>query len=162
MFKIGIIGPECSGKTTLSRYLAEQLDGVWVEEYARTYVEALGRAYTYSDVEAIARHQIEELHATYYRDGEEAKYVFFDTELIITKVWFEHKWGKCPDFLTEALTNNPIDFYLLCAPDLPFEPDPVRENPHLREYLFEWYKREVEAMGKPYKIVEGERKHIKF
>ncbi len=24
-------------------------------------------------------------------------------------------------------------------PDLPWEYDPVRENPHIRDYLFDWY-----------------------
>ncbi len=81
--------------------------------------------------------------------------LFFDTELIITKVWFLHKYNRCPDFLLEALRHNPIDFYLLCAPDLPFEPDPLRENPHLRDYLFAWYEREIQAQHKPYAIIRG-------
>ena len=61
MYKVGIIGPESTGKTTLARYLAERYHGVLVPEYAREYVEQLGRHYTREDVETIARHQIEQL-----------------------------------------------------------------------------------------------------
>ncbi len=148
--KIGIIGPESTAKSTLSQQLAEHFDGVYVPEYARTYIESLNHPYTYADVEAIAHKQIDELRRS------DATWLFYDTELIITKVWFEHKYHRCPDFLLEALAVNPIDFYLLCAPDLPFEPDPLRENPHIRTYLFDWYERELQAQGKPYAIIRGE------
>ncbi|MBO5012506.1 MAG: AAA family ATPase, partial [Paludibacteraceae bacterium] len=38
MFKVGIIGPESTGKSTLSRYLAQRYEGLWVPEYARVYL----------------------------------------------------------------------------------------------------------------------------
>ena len=64
-----------------------------------------------------------------------------------------HKYGECPAFVEEALRQYPMDVYLLCYPDLAWEPDPVRENPNIREYLFEWYEREVQALDVPYYIV---------
>ncbi len=154
--KIGVIGPESTAKSTLSEALAAHFGGEYIEEYARVYVERLGGVYDYSDVETIAHQQIKELFAE-----PDKPIQFFDTELIITKVWFEHKWGKVPAFLTDALAQNPIDFYLICAPDLPFVDDPLRENPHLREYLMAWYEREVRALGVPYSIITG-RSHKRF
>ena len=44
-------------------------------------------------------------------------YVFFDTELIITKVWFEYCFKKTPSFLTEQLNKGFFDLYLLCNTD---------------------------------------------
>ena len=82
--------------------------------------------------------------------------IFFDTELIITKVWFLHKYGECPAFVEEALQKYPMDVYLLCYPDMAWEPDPVRENPNIREYLFEWYEREIQALNIPYYIIRHE------
>ncbi len=149
-YKIGIIGPESTAKSTLSQQLAQAFHGEYIAEYARTYIEQLPHPYTYQDVENIARHQIEELNQPTHHT-----YQFYDTELIITKVWFLHKYQQCPDFLIKTLANNPIDFYLLCAPDLPFEPDPLRENPHLRTYLFDWYEHELQAQQKPYAIIQG-------
>ena len=155
MFKIGIIGPESTGKSTLSKYLAQRYGGVLVEEYARVYLEerarACGSAYAYTreDVIRIAKYQIEQLRTLSQEEG----IAFFDTELIITKVWMLHKYGDCPAFIEYALCACPMDVYLLCYPDLSWEPDPVRENPTIREYLFDWYEREVQAMGVPYYIV---------
>lgn len=158
MFKVGIIGPESTGKSTLSRYLAQRYGGVLVEEYARTYLEeracGSGCVYTYAreDVENIAHCQIEQLRMLSQEEG----LAFFDTELIITKVWMLHKYDECPIFVEEALRKYPMDVYLLCYPDLEWQPDPVRENPTIREYLFDWYEREVQALGVPYYIVRHE------
>lgn len=82
-------------------------------------------------------------------------FVFFDTELIITKVWFEHCFGEVPDFVTHQLQKGFFDFYLVCDTDLPWEPDPVREHGDDREYFSNWYLREIEQLEKPYVIVQG-------
>lgn len=148
--RIGILGAESSGKSTLAVALAECMGGTCIEEYAREYIGALHRPYRYEDVEHIACKQIEQL-----RDNYPTRLVFYDTELIITKVWFLHKYGRCPVFLIEALGRYRLDFCLLCAPDLPFEHDPLRENPHLRHYFFDWYKRELEQLHIPYAVIDG-------
>ena len=155
MFKVGIIGPESTGKSTLAQYLASRYEGLFVAEHARVYLEERARergsayAYTREDVLRIAQYQVEQLREL----SEQERVAFFDTELIITKVWLEHKYGECPAFVEEALHQYPMDVYLLCYPDLAWEPDPVRENPNIREYLFEWYEREVQALEVPYYII---------
>ena len=155
MFKVGIIGPESTGKSTLAQYLATRYEGLFVAEHARVYLEERARergsayAYTREDVLRIAQYQVEQLLELSEQEG----VAFFDTELIITKVWLEHKYGECPAFVEDALHQYPMDVYLLCYPDLAWEPDPVRENPNIREYLFEWYEREVQALEVPYYIV---------
>ena len=157
-FKVGIIGPESTGKSTLASYLAHRYGGVLVPEYAREYIEkrACASAYTYEDVVNIAQQQVQQLQNCIHggiTEGYRSNIVFFDTELIITKVWFLHKFGKCPDFVEKALHDYPMDVYLLCYPDMEWEPDPVRENPDIREYLFDWYEREIQALGIPYYII---------
>ena len=157
-FKVGIIGPESTGKSTLASYLAHRYGGVLVPEYAREYIEkrACASAYTYEDVVNIAQQQVQQLQNCIHggiTEGYRSNIVFFDTELIITKVWFLHKFGKCPDFVEKALHDYPMAVYLLCDPDMEWEPDPVRENPDIREYLFDWYEREIQALGIPYYII---------
>jgi nicotinamide riboside kinase len=107
---------------------------------------------TYDDVCEIARHQIEELKS---QPGE---IVFFDTELIVTKVWFEYAFGHMPEWLDEALVRYPMDIYLLTYPDLPWIPDPARSNGSdtIRLELFERYEAEVQALGIPYFIIRHE------
>ena len=61
MIRVGIIGPESTGKSTLCRQLSEQYGYLWIKEYAREYVEALGRPYTRADLDAIAGHLIEQV-----------------------------------------------------------------------------------------------------
>lgn len=58
-FIITIVGPESSGKTTLARQLASDLGCPWVPEYARDYLEGLGRTYEEHDLERIAEGQAE-------------------------------------------------------------------------------------------------------
>jgi len=149
--KIVILGPESTGKTTLCQSLAEHYHTQWLPEYARTYIENLNRPYTQDDVLHIAKKQVE-------LEEESAKnnpVLFIDTDLIITKVWLLHVYGTCPSWIDEWLKNATRTLYLLCYPDIEWEYDPVRENPQLRDYFFEWYKKEIEALHIPYFIVKG-------
>lgn len=155
MIKIAILGPESSGKTILAKKLADYYNCPWVAEHAREYVENLTRNYTFEDVCQIANKQIEQ--EKYYEKevNKNSAYIFFDTELIITKVWFEYKYRCVPEFLTKQLHTGFFDFYLLCAPDLPWEADSVREHGTEREFFFDWYKTEIEQTKKPFVIVNG-------
>ena len=58
MKKIVLIGPESTGKTTLAKQLAKHYDTVWVEEYARTYIDQLNRPYEQHDLLNIAQGQL--------------------------------------------------------------------------------------------------------
>jgi len=154
MFKIAILGPESTGKTVLAEQLAVYFKSQWIPEYAREYVEKLALPYEYNDICNIAKKQIQKEEEV-ENQSLHTEYVFFDTELIITKVWFLYRFGKVPEFLTEQLNSGFFDLYLLCYPDLPWEPDPVREHGEDREFFFNWYKKEIEQTGKPYVIVDG-------
>jgi nicotinamide riboside kinase len=155
MYKIAVIGPESTGKSALTQALALHYSSPFVDEYARDYVANLNRPYTFGDVCTIARYQIdaEELYSRNPDSG--TPFVFFDTELIITKVWFEYCYGVVPDFVTNQLQKGFFDLYLICDIDLAWEPDPVREHGNDREFFADWYRREVEQLEKPYVIVQG-------
>ena len=150
MFKVGIIGPESTGKSSLARYLAIRYKGTCVPEYARTYVELKGTTeVTFNELCEIAKHQIEEIKNL---SGE---VVFFDTELIVTKVWFDYVFGRVPEWLNEAIKRYPMDVYLLTYPDLPWIPDPARGNGSdaIRKELFDRYEAEIQALDIPYYII---------
>jgi NadR type nicotinamide-nucleotide adenylyltransferase len=152
--KIVITGPESTGKTELSEALATKLNARWIPEYARTYVEKLGGPYQFSDLENIARYQIQQ-------EKEESEKVvdgllIFDTWLIITKIWFDVVYGKTPEWLEEHIVLSKIDLFLVCRPDLPWITDRVRENGgEMRDRLFDRYCREIEKYGFNLEIVEG-------
>ena len=58
--KIAIIGPESTGKSTLSAKLATYYDTEWVHEYAREYLNSINRSYNYDDLKFIAQGQLQE------------------------------------------------------------------------------------------------------
>jgi len=170
VLKIGIVGPESTGKSTLGQQLAQFFRARYVPEYAREYVGHLGRPYTYEDVCLIAEHNRgEAAEAMSLSENScvcgisgtsgSSALCFFDTELIITKVWLDEVYHRRPDWLTEPIPADcQMDFYLLLSPDIAAESDPLRENldQPARERLFDLYLREVRATGKPYGIVSGQ------
>lgn len=154
MYKVAIIGPESSGKSTLARYLANRYHGVLIPEYAREYVERKGTTdVTYDELCEIARHQIEQLETL---ASNLSPLAVFDTELIVTKVWFDYAFGKVPEWLNEAIMRFPMDVYLLTKPDLRWVPDPARSNGSdaIRRELFDRYETEIQALNIPYYIIE--------
>ncbi|MBP5658731.1 MAG: ATP-binding protein [Paludibacteraceae bacterium] len=151
MIRIGVIGAESTGKSTLCKQLSERYGYHWIKEYAREYVENLNRPYTYDDVLHIAQQQITELQAHY-----EEPVVLYDTELIITKVWMQYKFSKVAPEVELAIREHPMDGYLILAPDIAAEYDSVRENLDKREYLHNWYIEEVRQTKQPYCIISGQ------
>lgn len=157
MYKVGIIGPESSGKSTLARYLAKHYSGVLIPEYAREYVEQKGTTeVTFDELCAIAKHQIEELEALSRNPSPVTRNLYiFDTELIITKVWFDYAFGRVPEWLNENIHRFPMDVYLLTYPDIAWIPDPARSNGSdaIRKELFDRYEAEIQSLDIPYYII---------
>ncbi len=162
MFRVGIIGAESTGKSTLAKYLAKRYNGILIPEYAREFVEQKKEeseawkveSITWEELCEIAKHQIEEMERL--QDTGDGLPVFFDTELIVTKVWFEYAFHRVPEWLEEAIKRYPMDVYLLTYPDLPWVPDKARSNGSdaIRMELTERYETEIEALGIPYYIIE--------
>ena len=158
MYKVGIIGPESSGKSTLARYLAKRYQGVLIPEYARDYVEQKGTTeVSFDELCAIAKHQIEELEnlSSHSLIHSFTQPIFFDTELIVTKVWFDYAFGRVPEWLNENIHRYPMDVYLLTYPDIAWVPDPARSNGSdaIRKELFDRYEAEIQALDIPYYII---------
>jgi nicotinamide riboside kinase len=151
VIRIVLTGPESTGKTKISEFLAEKLNAEWIPEYARYYMSSLSGKYNYDDVEHVARKQVEDYHK-YTQPG----IVIFDTWLIITKVWFQRVYKRMPEWLEEEISNLKIDLFLLCEPDIPWEEDPVRENDgKTRITLYNLYKEEILRLGVSYRVIKG-------
>jgi NadR type nicotinamide-nucleotide adenylyltransferase len=152
IFRVAVIGPESTGKSLLCEGLAAHYKTVWVPEFAREYLSKTKGTYALQDIVTIYKEQYSHeseltLHAN--------KLIFTDTEAIIAKVWCEHVYGFCPDEITQLIQQKPYDFYLLTSPDLPWEPDPLRENPGKGEFFFKWYKNILNELKLPYGTVSG-------
>lgn len=150
--KIAVVGPESTGKTELSKQLAEQYQTEWVPEVARTYLENLSRQYDYDDLGKIALQQVEAEEKLSKQTGE---LLICDTNLIVIKVWSDFKFGKTEPWIIEKIREQDYLIHLLMDIDMPWEYDPLREHPHKRKELFEIYVSELESFGIPYQIISG-------
>lgn len=150
---IVLTGPESVGKSTLSKQLANHFCAPILPEYARTYTEQLKREYTIQDVEHIAKYQIRAEEKALQSNP---SILLLDTDLIITKVWFQLVYGAVPDFVEEALRNTKNRFHLLLDTSPDWVADSVRENGgEKRDMLFRLYQKELEHYQIPYGIVTG-------
>lgn len=148
-----ITGAESTGKSTLTERLANHFGVQFIPEIAREYVEKLNRKYTFSDVENIARMQTEQFRKMVKSN---ASFIFADTWLIVTKIWFEFVYHKTPDWIINEIRNTKIDLFLVCDIDLPWIYDPVRENGgENRKILQSKYVENIRNFGFDYKIVRG-------
>lgn len=150
---IVITGAESTGKSTLSAYLANHFGVPFIPEIAREYVENLKHKYNYADVETIARIQMEQFEKFQKSDY---PYIFIDTWLIVTKIWFEVVFKKEPFWLQNEIQKTKIDLFLICDIDIPWISDPVRENGgEKRKVLHNLYVKTISDLKYPYKIVSG-------
>lgn len=150
--KIVLTGAESTGKSTLAQALSNHYQTIWIPEIARDYVENLNTKYNYNDIETIARMQIE----AEKKITPDHRIVFFDTWLIITKVWFDFVYGKHPDWLHTEISKSKIDLFLVCDIDLPWTEDSVRENGgENRKKLHNIYINELKTYNFEYRIVNG-------
>lgn len=151
--KIAVVGPESTGKSTLSRQLAEHYQAGWVPEFAREYIDKLPRAYEKNDLLTIAQNQM----ALENEAAENHTLIFCDTNLLVIKIWSEFKYGDCHPWIQEAIERNNYDLHLLTNIDLPWQDDPQREHPQAREQLFDIYKNELDQMKVAYEIIQGQQ-----
>jgi NadR type nicotinamide-nucleotide adenylyltransferase len=154
--KIVIIGPESTGKSTLTAALASHFGEPWVPEFAREYLEKLDRPYEYDDLLDIAKGQIS---LEEKKLGDAKKFLFCDTDLHVLKVWSESKYKRVHPWILDQIKVRKYDFYLLTDIDIPWEADPQREHPEpeMREYFYNLYKSLLERNGTPFQVVWGDQ-----
>jgi nicotinamide riboside kinase/phosphopantetheinyl transferase len=150
--RIVLTGPESAGKTQLAAQLAREFGTLWTPEIAREYLGEHGAHYAPEDVVEMGRLQAaraEEMAASC------PEVVVEDTDVLTHRIWFHEKYGQSnPELEAMPLKG---DLYLLCAPDLAWTNDPLREHPKEsdRQRHFELYKSELELNKKKYAVVSG-------
>ena len=152
--KVAVIGPECTGKSEISQFLAEHFQTTWVPEYARGYIGNLVRPYEQHDLLAIAHGQIR-IEDEWQRDSN--RVIICDTNLYVIKVWSEFKFGNCDKEILKQIASRTYDLYLLTYIDLPWEVDPLREHPDKREELYRIYLNEMQNQPVPFVEIKGDR-----
>lgn len=154
-------GAESSGKTTLGRELSTTLEAPLVMEASRDYLTGLyakhpGHRYDESDLLHIARLQLTRERQAQRGDS---PLLVCDTDLLVIVIWSEVVFGGCAPALMKLFEDSLRDTerqYLLCDwQGIPWEADPLRENPHDRHALYARYRERLEKLGLPFRTVAG-------
>lgn len=151
---IAITGPESTGKSTMAQALAAHYKVPHVSEFARSYLATLSRTYQAADVVYIAKQQLI-LEQQCRQQYPNAPFIFCDTDVLVTKIWYEHKYQQPNTWINEQFAKKHYSFHLLMNVDIAWQADPQREHPHLRQFLFNWYKKELQTTNLPFTLISG-------
>lgn len=149
-------GPECTGKSKFSKFLAMENGFPIIEEFARTYLNAKPNNYSYEFVDLCAIYK--EHENIFQEKSHSAKHIILDTDLMNLNFWAEEKFGENILGLNTALNKRNYDLVFLCKPDFPWVTDPLRENPKDRNRLFFRYQKKLETLAQDYIVLKGTEK----
>jgi len=149
-----VVGPESTGKTELSQFLANHYLEPWVPEYARAYLEKLGRPYQKYDLLKISHGQMR--LEDEWRPAAN-RLLICDTNLLTIRIWSEFKYGAADPEINRIHSQRSYHLYLLTFIDVPWENDPQREHPQQREQLWHIYRARVSESGVPWVDIRGSR-----
>jgi HTH-type transcriptional regulator, transcriptional repressor of NAD biosynthesis genes len=157
--RVAIVGAESTGKTTLAQNLAQHFHTVWVPEYGREYTEVtvdpeavFGYQWKTEEFVHIARRQLELEDQL----AEQANRVLIcDTDALATAIWHERYMGSKSSEVEDIAANRSYDLYLLTDVDIPFVQDGIRDGEHLREWMTERFRQELDARHLPWILLQG-------
>ena len=153
--RVVVSGSESTGKTTLTKALAEHFDCPYSLEAARLYLEEQGRILTVDDISPIAMRQIE-LEETAIRQARGL--VIHDTDLLSTLIYSQHYYGVSPDWIRKMVTERVADLYLLCDIDLPWMPDGLQRDSGSTEQRLDIHHQFIDLLensGQPWSLIQG-------
>lgn len=154
--RITIVGPESTGKSMLTKKLAQHYGVNYIEEYGREYTENVkpAKELVKEDFYIIAdRHDLRIVHEHATTTN---KMLFVDTEGLTTRIFGEmYISGYQDDRLDSIIQYQWFDLYILLDIDVPWVDDGTRDFPNERINHFNRIKSELDRLGKNYVIIKG-------
>lgn len=154
-----VVGPESTGKTTLSKNLSKHFNGIFLPEYGRIYYENKvleNPDYQYEckigEIEDIAKG-----HFLYEELTKSNFLVISDTDAIITKVFSEVYFGQTPRIVEECIEKRTGFYrhYIVTAPTVPWVSDGQRDLESERWRFYELLLSLLEKHNRPYTIISS-------
>jgi len=149
VLRICLLGGESTGKSTLSKALAEALNTTFVAEFGREYWEQKQGDLGYHDLLHIARAQVQREEA-----AQPAQYLVCDTSPLTTLFYTLHQFGHAPPEL-HRLAERDYALIVLCDADFDFVQDGTRQGEDFRRLQQAWYERELTRRKLPFIRVRG-------
>ncbi len=155
--KVVVFGPESTGKTTLSKQLAEHYNTLWVPEYAREYLqEKWDKEQKPCEPEDLIPIAIGQMELENNMASKTEHLLVCDTDLLETKVYSEvYYLGFCDPLLEKYAIKNTYDLYFLTYIDTPWVADDLRDKPNERERMFQAFEAELKKYNRPYVLLKG-------
>lgn len=148
--KICFYGPESTGKSVLSKKMAERFQTEWVPEVAREMITS--NEFTIDDIIAIGNAQTQRVLE---KSKTANRILICDTDLITTQIYCRHYLGTVPEILYELERQVAYDLYFLFDIDVPWVNDGMRDLGSRREEMFNVFKSELEKRNIPFVLVRG-------
>lgn len=162
IIKIALFGPESTGKTTLAIQLAEHFKTAWVPEFARDYLqEKWDKTAQICNIDDMLPIAIGQTKLENDRLSIANKYLFCDTNLMVTKVFSEVYYDYCDPLLDKAAREHEYDLFFLTDIDVPWEKDDLRDKPEGRAAIFSVFKQTLIDSNKPFITLSGD-KNLRF
>ncbi len=149
--RVGILGGESTGKSTLAAALAREFGTTHVAEYGRELWDARGGQLVFDDLLAIAREQVRREEAAVL-DPATHRFLFCDTTPLTTLFYSHEMFHRAAPEL-ETLTRRPYQHLILCADDFPFAQDGTRRDAGFRTKGQNWYLENLD--NSCYEVVHG-------
>lgn len=158
LIKIVLFGPESTGKTTLSKLLANHYQTEWVPEFAREYLQNKWdkeqKTCEHHDLLPIAIGQIKLENELAKKAN---KLLICDTDILETMVYsLTYYGGEVDPELEKAAIANSYDLYLLTSIDIPWEKDDLRDRPEQRQEMFDAFEIALIDYNRPYVLLTGD------
>lgn len=149
--RVVLLGGESSGKSTLTRALAQRFATAWVDEYGRELWERQAGQLSQSDLDHIAEEQARREQAAL---PSAHRYLFCDTSPLTTLLYSFAMFGSASEQL-QRLAERRYAHTFVCAPDIPFEQDGTRRDPAFRDAQHQWTLAQLQRRGVAYAVLSG-------
>ena len=160
MIRIGIVGPESSGKSTLAEGIyaqyASDMRVVRVEEVARHWLSERDGKYAQKDLWTIATLQ-RQAEQQVLSQEKNPDLLISDTTQLVIRIWSLYRYGHCDARIERACQSEYYDFYFLCDTSLPWNVDSLREHQqHFhRRAIFSLYEGYLQRNNRPFAVLSS-------
>ena len=151
--RVCVFGPESTGKSTLTKHLADHFKTSFVPEYARTHLEPKDGNIVLADMLKIAKGQLLSEDALVLNAN---RVLFCDTDLIATTIWSDWLFGECDPWVMEQANSRQYDLYLLTDVDVPWVADAVRYLPEERTSFLKRCEQELNDRNRRFVKLTGD------
>lgn len=149
---ICFFGPESTGKSTLSKKIADHFGGMHVPEFAKEVIEEKNGNISLADMDTIAKGHF---RATQKALARNADMIVTDTDTLTTTIWSRWLYQSCPPWIDDLAATEKPDVTFLMDIDTPWVDDIHRYLPDDRANFLQACKDALAAQGRGYILLSG-------